>query len=291
MEKHKYLWEELSWPEVTAALAVDDLVIVPVGSTEEHGPHNPLGTDWLLAQALANETGRKAEALVAPVVPVGNALYLTEFPGTLALDPELLADLIFDIGAGLAAHGARRLVFINGHGGNSAPIRMAANRLFWELGVFCTATEWWTLLPEVSPYNTHDHGGKSETSLMLHIHPGMVDMAQADTRQILTLTEKIGFDYGFTFRQIKIPLNLWLSSYAENGNYGDPAEEASAEYGEQLFNCYTDYMAAFVRELRQIPYEKLLGEGAVEDACCCDDADCCDNHGSAVAAAQGGDIQ
>jgi creatinine amidohydrolase len=257
MQKRSYILEELSWPEARDAFAADDLVIIPVGSTEEHGPQSPLGTDFYIARALAEEIGRKAKALVAPAIPIGNAQGLLDYAGTISIDPGLLTDLLYEIGSDLADNGARRLLFINGHGGNNSPIRVAADRLYWERDVFSVSSEWWQLMPQISPFNTHDHGGKSETSLMMLIDESIVDMTQAKTVQITQLTERIGFDYGFILEGAHIGISLPVSAYAANGNFGDPSEEANLKWGTDVFDFYTDYMAAFVEALRAVPAEKL----------------------------------
>ncbi|MDR2028975.1 MAG: creatininase family protein, partial [Treponema sp.] len=104
MKKSVFI-EDLSWPEFAEAIALDDVIILPVGSTEEHGPQSPLGTDFFIADALARAIGKKADALVAPAIPIGNAQGLLDFPGTISIDPAVLTDLVFEICENFVRHG------------------------------------------------------------------------------------------------------------------------------------------------------------------------------------------
>lgn len=243
---------ELSWQEFAAAMAQDDVVILPVGSTEEHGPQSPLGTDSYIAQGLAQEIGRKAGALVAPAIPVGNADSLMDFPGTISIGPDLLSALVVDVCENFIRHGARRFLFVNGHGGNNAALRFAGMELHQNHGVFVTSSEWWQMMPLISEYKSHDHGGKFETSMMMAIDESIVDLTKANTVQLERLTDGIHFDYGYFYRGAAIPLNLPTSRIAPNGNFGAPAEEANRELGDGMYAVYTDYCAALVDELRKI---------------------------------------
>jgi creatinine amidohydrolase len=231
-----------------------------VGSTEEHGPQSPLGTDFFIARALAKRIGEKAGALVAPAIPIGNAEGLLDFPGTISIDPAILQDLVFEVCENFVRHGARRFFIVNGHGGNNAALRHAAWDLHEKYGTFVTSSEWWQLMPKISKYDAHDHGGKFETSMMMAIDEATVDLSKADTRQIKQLTDEISFDYGFFYRGAAIPLNLPTGAITPTGNFGAPSEEARKDIGEGMFEVYTDYCADLIREIRRIPQH---GQGAL----------------------------
>jgi len=142
-----------TWPQVRDYLKRSTGVIVPIGSTEQHGPTGPIGTDTLCAEVIACELGRAARALVAPAIPVGMSVHHTAFPGSMTLRPSTLIQVIRDYVVSLASYGLERFFFVNGHGGNEASI----NAAFWEIyaGVpemmlpnaerlrFMT-TSWWT---------------------------------------------------------------------------------------------------------------------------------------------------
>jgi creatinine amidohydrolase len=114
-----------SWPEVEAYLATCKGIILPLGSTEQHGPTGAIGTDALTAEAVALEVGRRTGVLVAPAQAYGMAEHHLAFPGTVSLQPTTLLAVLHDVVLSLAGHGFERIFVINGHGGNIATTRGA----------------------------------------------------------------------------------------------------------------------------------------------------------------------
>ncbi|GHV26115.1 amidase [Clostridia bacterium] len=255
----RVLIEQLTWPVFQQAIARDPLIIIPVGSTEEHGLHNPLGTDFYIARALAKALGERTGALVAPAIPIGNAEGLTDFPGTISIDPAILTELLLAVCGGFVQHGARRFFFVNGHGGNNAAIRIAAQDMYRSHGVFSIASEWWQWMPSISEYQAHDHGGQYETSMMMAVDERLVNLDKAHTVQLDKLTGGIAFDYGFQYRGVPIGINLPTPIITPNGNFGSPAEDASLEIGEGMFRAYIDYCAGLIDTLRAVSVEYTHG--------------------------------
>lgn len=111
---------ENTWEENQEALKTKKLAIIPVGSSEQHGPALPVGTDWMIAQYLARKVGEKTDkGLVAPVVPFGHALYHADFPGTMAVSQTTLATYVKEVCDQLVSYGFTHFLFLNGHGGNN----------------------------------------------------------------------------------------------------------------------------------------------------------------------------
>ena len=250
----KTLIQEMSWFEFRQAMALNDLVIIPVGSIEEHGPHNPLGTDTILARELARRIGEKAGVPVAPVIPIGSTHNLAAFPGTINVDPMLLRQVVLEVAESYVAHGAKRFLFVNGHGGNANSLKMVCSDLHAKHeNVIAVHSEWWKVLAEISEYPCNDHGGKHETSFVMDVDPSLVDMSKAKTVPRADLTEKLTYSDKFRFDGVTIPnCGVPLHKITPLGNYGAPAEEASAELGEAMSQIYVDYCVDLVNELRRV---------------------------------------
>ena len=143
------LLENLSYVEVEAYLVEKDIVLIPIGSTEQHSPYGLIGTDFITAEAIAREVGKRLDILVAPTLTYGMSQHHMGFKGTVTLSPETMIGVIKDIVNSFLDHGFRRIVFINGHGGNIEPVKTAFTQLKYEnkKGIFEIIS--WFLLPEV----------------------------------------------------------------------------------------------------------------------------------------------
>jgi creatinine amidohydrolase len=180
-------WSELTAPTLRAIFADDPatVALLPVGATEQHGPHLPTGTDTILAVALCDEVSARTGALVLPALATGASWWHgTGLGGTLALAGEELAALAVTTAVWAAHSGVRRLLFVNGHVGNTAPLAVACDRLRFEhrdlrVGI----VEWWNLTPAINAEATADaadwHANQAETALMLAVRPDLVNRTAA----------------------------------------------------------------------------------------------------------------
>ena len=119
-----------TWQEVETYLQESDGIIIPIGSTEQHGPNGLIGTDAICAEKIAQGVGAKANAMVAPTINVGMAIHHTAFPGTISLRPTTLILYVQDFLTSLAKAGFRKFFFINGHGGNIATLKAAFSQTY-----------------------------------------------------------------------------------------------------------------------------------------------------------------
>src|SRR5258706_11329089 len=119
-----------TWPDVERYLTRSQGVIIPIGSTEQHGPNGLIGTDAICAEALAKAVGEQVDCLVAPTISVGMAQHHMGFSGSMTLKPSTLIAVLRDWVASLAHHGFRRFYFINAHGGNVATIQAAFSEIY-----------------------------------------------------------------------------------------------------------------------------------------------------------------
>jgi mycofactocin precursor peptide peptidase len=215
------------WPEVERGPR--RLLVVPVGSLEQHGPHLPLDTDTRIAVAVARRacTGRPGVAL-APALPIGASGEHAAFPGTLSIGTAALAACLIELGRHASLHWPA-LLLVNGHGGNVAAVQEAIGRLRYE-GRDCAS--WHASLPEGDA-----HAGHSETSVMLALAPDAVRLDAAergDVRALATI----------------LPLlrESGVRAVSPNGVLGDPAGASAAE-GERLLAHLAGSLSAAVDQI------------------------------------------
>lgn len=189
------LLAELSWPEVKAALPDIELVLIPVGALEQHGPHGALATDTVSADALCQAAAARLgpRVAVAPPVPWGVSWHHMAFPGTVSLRPETLIAVLEDIVGSLHAHGLARFLIVNGHGGNTAAITLAVERLKQALGIPVVAAIFgYALIAEaagrVLPPDAIGHAGADEMAVVAAAAPRLAKPA-AQTRPDLIGTQ------------------------------------------------------------------------------------------------------
>jgi creatinine amidohydrolase len=141
-----------TWPEVEAYLQTSQGIILPIGSTEQHGPTGLIGTDAICAEVIAKGVGEATQALIGPTINVGMALHHTAFPGSISLRPSTLILVIRDYVVSLSRAGFRKFFFINGHGGNVATLKAAFSEVYATLAdlqvpecehVQCTVASWY----------------------------------------------------------------------------------------------------------------------------------------------------
>jgi len=179
-------WSDEAWPELGD---LDGVVgLVPVGATEQHGPHLPTGTDTIIATALCERVSERTGAPVLPAIPVACSYgHGTELPGTISLTPELLAAVARQY-AEWAATTSRltRLLFVNAHFGNSAALGIATDHLrLYRPDLQAGVVDWWSITPEVAGEMTVDgedvHAHRAETSVMLALAPELVHLDRLPT--------------------------------------------------------------------------------------------------------------
>ncbi|ADE55091.1 creatininase family protein [Coraliomargarita akajimensis] len=174
-------WSQMTWPEIhTAIQAGVDAVILPLGATEQHGPHLGTGMDSVLADQLCAELGERTQVPVLPTLSYGCSIgHSHRWPGTLALSPTTLIAVLCDIGDWLYRAGVRRIFLVNCHVGNAAPVRCALDTLRCRYDdLMLAALNDGDLTPEIAKEFAADgndwHANAAETSLMLAKAPEMV---------------------------------------------------------------------------------------------------------------------
>jgi len=257
MPHQSHLYEELSWREIRDA-PKDTVIVIPVGTLEDHGPHLPLNTDVAIVEAVSSRAVELERdiALIMPTQVHGYSPHHMDFPGTITIQGKVFLDYMQDIMRSLAHHGFKRMLMVNGHGSNSAWLENAARLSIVEMPhTLCATVNWWAI-PEVTEkvktMRDSERGGTShacelETSLMLAIRPDLVHMEKA-VKDISYPTSKYFPARDFYYPPGPVHMMRHWSTLSKTGVMGDPTK-ASAEKGRAWLNAAVEGLRGIIREL------------------------------------------
>lgn len=247
-------WEELSVPKIEALDPDLTVLILPLGSVEQHGRHLPIGTDTMLAHALSSAAADRLPRRVVVLPPpwYGFSAHHMRFPGTLTLRAETMMALVEDAAASAVHHGFRRLILLNGHGGNNGIIDVLASKLghrhygkarIAALTYFQLARDEIAELRESRPGGM-GHACEFETAMMQHVRPDLVDMASAqvsypDPGSRYLTTDLIGASAVRTYHD--------FGDLSPSGTLGDPSL-ATPEKGARFFEAAVCALVRFIED-------------------------------------------
>jgi len=241
----EFEWMKLTAEELRAAAAADAMVIIPVASLEQHGPHLATGVDIVLGTNVAHETARRLVAqggkvVVTPCVWTGLAEHHMEFGGTVTLDYASFAGVLRGIVRSAARHGFKRVMLLNGHGGNSEAVIVAASEFTIEFGIKVAAGTYWHVVPEViGPLLERQaglmHACEAETSMMMHLSPASLRPERLAEAHGPVSTRVEGQPTGLAMRRS-------FKALSPSGVVGD-ARVATAEKGEKLLTAISAKLA------------------------------------------------
>ena len=223
--------KDCTWPMIEAYLNKNTTIIVPVGSTEQHGPTGLLGTDFMTAESIAFEVSKRTGVLVAPSINFGMAMHHMAFPGTISLTPATFMKVIIDVIKSLRAHGFKNILFINGHGGNIAPLTTAfcqiKSKLNEDTGLYCE--NWWR--NEAVRAYEEEHFGKENGT---HATCGEVSVTMADYPEAFSKIESIQFELD-SHRAPYSPLSaVEFKKHYPDGRMNSNPGLSSREHGAKL---------------------------------------------------------
>ena len=259
---------ENTWEENQEAMKTKKLAIIPVGSSEQHGPALPVGTDWIIADYLARRVGEKTDkGLVTPVFPYGHALYHADFAGTMAVSQTTLAQYVKDICDCLISYGFTHFLFLNGHGGN--------NNALYDVGQYLRLKnipvaniQWFEVAGDLKPeWGLIGHGDITETAVMMHINPDIVKVERAhipDNQKIGNI-QFLDLHRG-EFEGGSVYLNLRTRDVTKTGDliefghsagvdYSRSAREATPELGKEVCDAVVDYTLRFIDEFVNFEFD------------------------------------
>lgn len=248
---------DLHWSQITTRLDQRSVLIQPMGAIEQHGPHLPINTDQVIADAVSRAVverfGEEVDLWLLPTMAYTKSNEHALFPGSVWMSAETMLRVLNDLGRCVALLPTKRLVFLNAHGGNTGLLNVANRELRLEHGLMTFLAH-----PGVPPDQggaSHAdelgmgvHGGVDETSIMLHLRPDLVDMSAA-TRNIpdgLAGNDHVRFGGRVSFG--------WLSSdFGAEGHIGDPTL-ANAELGKELFDGSVRLLGEAMKEVRDFDF-------------------------------------
>lgn len=253
----EFRYNRLTWPEMNDAIGRQKLVILPTGSTEQHGPHLPLDVDLFLCESVCLEVGRRAadRVLVLPPVPYGLNLHHIDFPGTIHIEPEVFIAFCLNVTKSVAYHGFQKILIVNGHGSNGPLVDLVARKTVLQTESLCFATTYFQFLLEafetVRQSPVMAHADEFETSLYLHLAPQRVQMDKA-----VEDNDRMGrFVSSDSTGNYPVRFNDYWGRWTSTGVHGDPTK-AAAEKGRLIFEAAVTGLVSLVDELRDWPLQK-----------------------------------
>ncbi|WP_247000060.1 creatininase family protein [Halosolutus gelatinilyticus] len=250
-----------TWPDLSRYVDEESVAIVPLGSTEQHGPQLPEGTDYLIAEALAREAADRTGFLCTPVLPIGVSSHHRQFPGTMWVEAPVFRDFVESFSRNLTYHGIDRIVYVNAHGGNVAHLREVGRRLHEDGTAYAIEWMWDESIPGLidEVFETlGPHGGPKETAMCMHIAGELVGEDRLEEAR----------DGGATFDHEVARVHGARTFYdaienSPNGVFGDQTD-ATPEIGERLFDAATEQLVSLLEWLDDRPIADLLPEPHVE---------------------------
>ena len=234
----------MSSSEFAERVKTCNTVIVPTGATEVYGPHLPLGTDTLVAAKISELVSERVNAMISPVLEVGESRSLGMFPGTLWLTPEVWTGAARDITLSLMKWGFKNFMYINGHAGNVPLVGHFVRDLQDQHGIKCAQIDWWRFVQDKAigicdntGWMAHGHASECGTSVMLHLYPELVDFSKAERVE----AQRIGFVRDSDFVTY-VPFN----QTTPNGILGD-ATVGTAEKGKLIVQKSVDRIVEYMK--------------------------------------------
>lgn len=257
----KHLYDDLTWPEINEAAEAGKVVLLPVGSTEQHGPHLPLDTDNFLARSVCLQAAVLAprELLVMPTVPYGYNEHAIDFPGTVHVRHDVFIAYCLDVVTSVAYAGFDRIAIVDGHGSNEHLCEFIARRATLETDALVASCTWWGLGAEAfekvreSGRGGASHACELETSAYLYLEPARVQQDKIEDHYGGASGAPGSRFLGGDLTRGSGPVKLirWTSSATPNGVSGAPSL-ASADKGRAVVGGAAEQLVAFAREFRQL---------------------------------------
>lgn len=253
-------WAELGTRDFAALDPATTVSVLPLGATEQHGPHLPLGVDSLLVDGIVQAAlpllPAELPAIFLPTQHIGLSPEHARFAGTLTLSAETLIRMWKEIGAGVARAGVRKLVLFNAHGGHTGAMDVVARELREAHDLIVYSVSWFNLpLGEHAPGRFDVHAGESETAMMLAVAPQLVNMGAA--KNFDSTSQQRAQAYPLLGNGRSAKLGWAMQDYNAEGAAGNAAA-ATAQQGRALVDASAQQLALLLAEVSRLPLSTLV---------------------------------
>lgn len=246
--------ENLTTAQAKEVFEKDPIIVIPIGSIEQHGAHCALGTDYIIPKYLAKNISNMDNVIVLPAIPYGVCPYHLSFAGSIDIGYEGLLGVLRGITKSLMKHGCKKFLVLNGHGGNTPAIDKAGLEVYEEGGI-CAIIDWWSVVAQIDKKFIGGHGDVLETSAAMAIDRAYVDFSLLEDMNEIDLNENLKASYiqAVSLRggNIKIPRNT--EEIAPSGWFGPVhPKNSTVEFGKEALECATEFIKDFIVEYRTI---------------------------------------
>jgi len=254
---------ELTSEDVERISSRTEMVLVPVGSFEQHGRHLPLAADSIIAfevtKIVAERLSPKISVLVAPLVPLGKSTEHVSKAGTISLEGNVLADLLRSICKSLARDGFKKIVFVNGHGGNTNLLAAILREIREETGAFVAAIYLYSeellkdALSRFKELGELDifHACALETSFMMTLRPELVHLEKASKETPSKFTQQAGYNWLLLTKKRGVEFSWLIDDLSKTGVIGDPTK-ATPEIGRIVLESLVSKICEVLREIKKV---------------------------------------
>lgn len=250
---------EMTWRQAESALSTAQLAILPTGSIEQHGPHMALETDIAVGEALAVRIADDLGdlAVLCPRIDYGLSEHHMHFPGTITLRPETFTSLLMDVVSSLAHWGIRRVLVVNGHGGNIDALRLVSRRARGELGCLVASLMWAQIgsdeITDRVVSESYGHACEVETSVALVLAPEVVHVDKIEAPK-----GRLSVDPLTDPPRPRVDQTVLMHQWTEDGALGDP-RRYDVEDGKAIVEVVTGRAVEFARRFGNQPLPDLPG--------------------------------
>ena len=247
--------ENLSWQQAKACFEQTGTVILPVGSTENHGPHMGLGTDTIIPQKILELVEPKTDVVIAPALPYGMADHHFGFPGTVSLGLGLLTQVLCKITSDLMGYGVKRFIFLNGHGGNIPAMETASVEINKKGGI-AAMFSWYSVVGDMNPAWKGGHAAGQELSALMYARPEAAYPDQVRPSPLQDVSPELPTSGLSTvrFQGIDIPVKrLFINTTPYGWGGDDDPASATYEWGKEMIEAVSQYLADFANAFKVAP--------------------------------------